>query len=296
MKNPSPLRYPGGKARLAPILGAVIKANGLLGATYVEPFAGGAGAGIRLLIDGLVDRVLINDADPAIHAFWSCVQSCPEKLIDRVMTTDISIPEWKKQRDVYRKAQRASRIGLAFATFYLNRCNRSGIIAGAGPIGGLRQEGKWKLSARFNREDLAERIEELASFGDRVIVSGLDASKLISDLPKIVGGDRVFIYADPPYFNKGRELYLSSFGAAEHKAFASVLKGQRRHHWVATYDNVEYIREIYSWAKVTEFGLRYSAHASSPRGQEVFIAPEHVHMPPAVEGALENGELRPAMD
>lgn len=69
----SPLRYPGGKATLAGFFESAIAALGLDKPTYIEPYAGGAGAGLELLLKGVVSTVVINDLDPAIHA---CGRRC----------------------------------------------------------------------------------------------------------------------------------------------------------------------------------------------------------------------------
>ena len=71
--NPSPLRYPGGKASLADFFGSAINALGLNKPTYVEPYAGGAGAGLALLFKGVVGRVVINDLD---HRSTRCGTQC----------------------------------------------------------------------------------------------------------------------------------------------------------------------------------------------------------------------------
>ena len=181
-RNISPLRYPGGKVALFDVLRATIYANKAQGCTYVEPFAGGAGAGVKLLAEGHVDRIIINDRDRAIYSFWKSVLNRTEAFIDRLMTVELTISEWERQRDIYRNPGRRSQIDLGFAAFFLNRCNRSGIIVKAGPIGGLEQKGKWKLDARFNREGLASRVREIASFEDRVEVLGVDAEDLMRQL------------------------------------------------------------------------------------------------------------------
>ncbi|HAY93871.1 DNA adenine methylase, partial [Shewanella sp.] len=69
----TPLRYPGGKGKLAYYLKALIQENNLLDCHYIEPFAGGAGVAFELLMQEYVRKVTINDIDPAIHAFWFSV-------------------------------------------------------------------------------------------------------------------------------------------------------------------------------------------------------------------------------
>ena len=279
MKNPSPLRYPGGKISLFEVIRATIYKNRVQGCTYVEPFAGGAGAGVKLLTEGHVDRIIINDRDRAVYCFWKSIMQRTSKFVERVMNVELTIPEWEKQRDVYRSPVRRSEFDLGFAAFYLNRCNRSGIIVKAGPIGGIAQTGKWKIDARFNREGLAGRIDELAGYGDRISVSCEDASDLIRSLKIAARREQFFVYADPPYYVQGKALYLNHYADQDHASFARLITRTKQFPWVMTYDDVPRIREIYQSMNISPFRLRYSAHKTSLEGGEVFIAPPHVELP-----------------
>lgn len=277
-RNPSPLRYPGGKASLSSLLEAVLYANCLQGSVYVEPFAGGAGAGIKLLLGGHVDRIIINDVDRAVFSFWRAVKRNTGDFIGRIMSTPLTVDEWRRQKDIYLAKRRGHYLDLGFAAFYLNRCNRSGIIMDAGPIGGMEQKGEWKIDARFNREALATRVERIAAFGDRVQVTRQDARSLIKKLPEIIDGDECFVYADPPYYNKAHDLYLNSYQDADHMAFAATMR-RTEVNWVMTYDNVPRIKEIYKGMNIRPFALRYSAHHSSAEGGEILISPDEIVIP-----------------
>lgn len=189
----SPLRYPGGKGRLGYWLGDVLAANNLNDAEYIEPYAGGAGAAVFLLLSGHVSRIHINDIDPLIAGFWSAVVRTPKKLADRVRRAILTLDERDKAKEVIRNAKAVSNLDLAYATFLLNRTSRSGILRG-GPIGGRAQDGKYKLDARFNREALANRIEQIGLKRRKITVSSCDAEQLISALPK---AGRRFLYCDP---------------------------------------------------------------------------------------------------
>jgi DNA adenine methylase len=279
LRNPSPLRYPGGKSSLASVLESIIYANDAQGCTYVEPFAGGAGAAIKLLRGGHVDRIVINDADRAIYCFWNSVMRHTEALVERVLTVPLTIEEWRRQKAIYDSPARRPQLDIGFAAFYLNRCNRSGIIMNGGPIGGIAQAGKWRIDARFNRKDLANRVRELAEYGNRIIVLQLDALQLISGVAVHVGKDRCFMYVDPPYYVKGRELYLSHYADVDHVRLACAVKLRSDIKWVMTYDDVPRVRQLYEGMNVRPFRLRYSAHHSSASGGEVLISPAHVHLP-----------------
>lgn len=252
----SPLRYPGGKSALYSRLRQIIRDMGMAGCTYVEPYAGGVGAGLSLLVTGQVERVVINDLDPAIHAFWATVQAEPEFLIHRVREVRLDVDEWRRQREVYMSADTTNLSKLGFATFYLNRTNRSGVLNG-GPIGGLDQTGNYKIDARFNREGLAERLRILALYSDSIVATSRDGVEVITEY---AAKSDTFIYADPPYFEKAGSLYLNAFTAENHESLARVLNSVSDSPWILTYDNAPQVAQLYAARRRREFELHYSAH------------------------------------
>lgn len=252
----SPLRYPGGKSALYSRLRRIIRDMGMAGCTYVEPYAGGVGAGLSLLVTGQVERVVINDLDPAIYAFWATVQAEPEFLIDRVREVRLDVDEWRHQREIYLSADTTNLSNLGFATFYLNRTNRSGVLNG-GPIGGLDQTGNYKIDARFNREGLAERLRILALYSDNIVATSRDGVEVITEY---AAKSDTFIYADPPYFEKAGSLYLNAFTTENHEVLAQVLNGVSDSPWILTYDNAPEVAQLYAARRRREFELHYSAH------------------------------------
>jgi DNA adenine methylase len=262
----SPLRYPGGKSALYARLREVIRSNDLSGCTYVEPYAGGAGAGLGLLVTGQVARVVINDLDPAIFSFWKLVATEPEVLMAKIRTAKLNVKEWAKQREAYLKADRNDYRALGYATFYLNRTSRSGVL-NAGPIGGHDQTGNYKIDARFNRSDLSERVRILSLYAERIVVNSIDGKDLIK---KYAARANTFIYADPPYFEKARGLYMNAFSLADHEALAAVLNSRAQRRWILTYDNSPQVAELYSGRRRHEFELYYSAHRAR-RAKEIVV-------------------------
>ena len=274
MRFSSPLRYPGGKASLADLLTQIRRINNLADSTMAEPFAGGAGASLTLLFREEAPEILINDADPAIHDFWWSLVNAPKGFLKKLSVTKINMTEWRRQRDIYR-AQRASRCSRGFAAFYLNRCNRSGIVMDGGPIGGTHQTGPWKLNARFNRPDLLLRCQRVAEYRDRVRVSCLDGIDFI----KALRGQSQFLFIDPPYFAKGQTLYLNSLDETYHRRLSAVLKSMSSESWVLTYDDCPEIRVMYkSWANIRPFSLRYVA-SDRRNGREILITPRWLKLP-----------------
>jgi DNA adenine methylase len=252
----SPLRYPGGKGSLYPALRRLVRANGLTSGTYVEPYAGGAGAGISLLVTGEVHRIVINDLDRAVYAFWRSVVKSPDDFARRTRDAKLTVQEWKRQKKIYAEADRTDYLRLGFATFFLNRTNHSGILNG-GPIGGLDQQGTYKINARFNKAALLERLRLIALNAPRIVVLRQDGRHVIERYCKNAD---TLIYADPPYFEKAGSLYLSSFTNDDHKLLAESLNRHRAARWVLTYDNVSEVASFYPSRRRENFSLSYSAH------------------------------------
>ena len=264
--NISPLRYPGGKGSLYSRLRQLIRDSNLAGCTYVEPYAGGAGAGLALLVSGQVDHVVINDLDPAIHAFWQLLVNSPDELIKRIRSTPLDVAEWRRQKKIYAAGCADDVEALGFATFFLNRTNRSGVLNG-GPIGGLDQTGNYKIDARFVREKLAERIRILKLYGSNITVSCKDGAEVIAEY---AGRPKTFIYADPPYFEKAGSLYMNSFRAKDHEALAQTLNTIADATWLLTYDNVAAVHRLYAKRRRRLFDLFYSANGAS-RASEIAV-------------------------
>lgn len=279
MKFASPLRYPGGKACLSGFLTDVIEMNDLRGCSYYEPYAGGAGAALSLLRDGIVSKVFINDADERVNAFWVSALHESQRFVDRVRSTPLTMEEWYRQREVCTKPKAHERFDVGFAAFYMNRCNRSGVLTGAGPIGGLEQKGKWKLGVRFNRETLTERILKLAQVKSQIHITHLDAIDFLkSTLPIGTGRGKVFVYLDPPYVHKGQRLYLNSYETRDHAQLARYIKMQRTLPWVMSYDDTQVVRELYHDQRLTSVPIRYSLQTKRS-AKELIIAPQRLVLP-----------------
>jgi len=260
---------------MAGLLSQIRRLNGLGDQAIAEPFAGGAGASLTLLFREETPEIYINDADQAIHDFWWTVVNRPKPFLELLTNAHLNMDEWRRQRDVYRDCGRMSRLRRAFAAFYLNRCNRSGIIMNGGPIGGVKQKGKWKINARFNKLDLQRRCEKISEYRKRIYVSCCDGVEFIEELDENI----TFFFIDPPYFMKGRTLYLNTLNEQYHVALADRLKTMEGAAWVLTYDDCPEIRKIYrGWTTIRPFSLRYSA-AERRSGMEVLITPKWMHLP-----------------
>lgn len=253
----SPLRYPGGKAFLSKELERVLSVVGLNKPTYVEPYAGGAGAALALLFSDKVERIVINDLDSAIYAFWKSVTEESERFARKIIRTPVTIAEWKKQREIYLD-EKADMFARGFATFFLNRTNRSGVM-NAWPIGGIEQTGNYKINARFNKKALAVRIRKIGRYKSRIDVRNEDGIQLTM---KYLSRNNTFIYLDPPYFKKGALLYLNSYDEADHKKLANLLNKNTKRYWVLTYDWIQQILALYPKRTRKRLHLKYRVRDS----------------------------------
>jgi len=257
MQFNTPLRYPGGKAKLTNFIKLVFEENDLLDGHYVEPYAGGAGIALALLYQSYVNTIHLNDLNPAVYAFWHSVLSNNEALCRLIHDTPVTMDEWVKQRNVMLNPKRHDKLALGFATFFLNRTNRSGILMG-GVIGGKGQGGEWKLDVRFNKPDLINRVEKLALYSSRIKLYNLDAANLIlTVLPNLP--TKTLVYLDPPYYVKGKGLYQNHYTHEDHKAIAKQVQKEIKLPWIVSYDYAPEILEMYTKSRSIVYGLNYSA-------------------------------------
>lgn len=269
LKNYSPLRYPGGKRRLYPFVASVIKKAGENRKVYIEPFAGGAGVALSLLFNNDVDEIVINDYDKAIYSMWKAITTQTRRFLELLENTEITIEEWHRQKAIYENQNNRYSLELGFAAFFLNRVNRSGILS-AGPIGGFEQEGNYKIDVRFNKEDLAKRIRKIAKHRKKIHVYNHDVrSFLTSYLPKYM--DHAFVYFDPPYFNKGKQLYKNFFTETDHETIHSLID-QLQCPWMVTYDNTEEIKAIYADHTCWYFDLVYGVANSGKTSEVLYVS------------------------
>lgn len=271
----SPLRYPGGKGALGKFLSTLVASNDLLGKPYYELYAGGAGAALYLLMNGIVNKIHINDADRRIYAFWYCVLNNTDALLKKIDSTETSIDEWKKQRIIYESERFSDIMELGFATFFLNRTSRSGILYKSGPIGGIQQDGNYTIGVRFNKENLKKRIIKISSRKKDIILTNEKAETLLTNgmIEK-----NSFTYLDPPYYNKGKKLYLNNYTPNQHIHLSEILRQTRLDYWLVSYDNTEPIRQFYSDFRLSTFELNYSLQ-NKRQGSELLIFSDALKLP-----------------
>lgn len=274
----TPLRYPGGKAKLAPFIKSVIEANRLYDGDYVEPYAGGAGIAMELLLHEYVDHIHVNDISRHIVAFWRSVLDRADQLIKLIQTTPLSVSSWDRQKYIVANEREFDDLELGFATLFLNRTNRSGILNG-GIIGGRNQSGPWKIDARFNRAGLAARVQAISRLRRRITVTRQDAKdfleKSVPDLPR-----NTLIYLDPPYYRKGKQLYYDYYTHQDHVEIADTVKRRlKNRRWVVSYDDTPQIRALYRPFRHVPYRIGYSAR-DVRQGSEIMFFSTGLSIPP----------------
>jgi DNA adenine methylase len=271
----SPLRYPGGKAPFAPFIAKVMEVNGVVGGHYLEPYAGGAGVALDLLFHGQASHIHINDVDPAVYAFWMAATQHSEQLLDLLEKTPINMAEWFKWRSVLREDCQASMVEKGFATLFMNRTNRSGILK-AGVIGGKNQEGAYKLDARFKKDVISARIRAIAERAKDITVYSEDSLALLKRCKAFLPEESL-IYLDPPYYVKGKGLYRNYYEHDDHVAIAKTIKAKSfKRHWVVSYDNADEIRAMYQLINEKTYGLNYTAQRRYVGNEIMFFSDDLV--------------------
>lgn len=271
----TPLRYPGGKSSITKMISEIISANSLKKGHYAEPYAGGCGLALSLLFKGYVHELHLNDLDKGIWAFWHCVLNDTQNFIDKMYETDVTIDEWHNQRAIHTSGD-VSDIDLGFSTFFLNRTNRSGIILKSGVIGGLKQDGPYKLDCRFNKDNLAKKIQRIAKYKHRINFYNLDAIEFIERLDKETPDNSLFCI-DPPYYDKGSTLYTNFYKHEDHVQISETIS-KMDSRWILTYDNSPNIHGLYNCYRQYLFDLNYSA-AKKRVGTELLVVSDGLSLP-----------------
>lgn len=272
----SPLRYPGGKLKVVDYIKQVFEANDLCDGHYIEPYAGGASVALALLQSEYAHTIHINDIDRSIYAFWHSVLHEPEDLCRLISDTPVTMTEWERQKEVQKRKEdkNTSLLELGFSTFFLNRTNRSGILS-AGVIGGKNQTGPYKMDARYNKADLIERIESIADYAERITLTNKDAVKLVSGFK--IQDSKTLLYLDPPYYIKGRDLYLNYYTDDDHRQIARAISAYPGR-WLISYDAVPFLKELYKDYRQREYYLSYSAGNPS-KGKEIMVYSNDLMIP-----------------
>lgn len=271
----SPLRYPGGKNKLSSFI-AKICVDNKIHDHYVEPYAGGASVAMFLLIEGFVKEVTINDKDRSVFAFWYSALNETDKLCEMILDAEMSIENWKKQKEIQKDKNNIDVLSLGFSTLYLNRTNRSGILK-AGVIGGNEQKGNYKMDCRFNKDEIINRIKLISSYRNYITLHNLDAIELINFVEDLNKKDTIF-YFDPPYYLKADSLYMNHYNDLNHQLVSDRIKQIKNAKWIVSYDDHPFIENLYGSDNMKKYSFNHSAFESR-EGKELLFFSKNLVLP-----------------
>ena len=230
-----------------------------------------------LLFENYVHKIHINEINQSIYSFWKSVLNDTDAMCRLIKDTPLSVAAWDEQKKIFSNGSDYSYLALGFATLYLNRTNRSGIL-NAGIIGGRGQSGKWKMDARYNASELIFRIQSIAKMRNRIKLTRSDAIAMMRfGLRKWTS--KTLIYVDPPYYKQGKRLYYNFYNSSDHMHLYKFIAAEmNERYWVVSYDSVEPIKKLYTKFRDVMFDINYSAHETRI-GKEVMFFSDNINIP-----------------
>lgn len=251
---------------MAPALSALLQGQfGLMDVeVWVEPFAGGAGAGLHLLDQGAVSEVWLTEKNHCLAAFWRTVVTRGDELSALVRASEPDMSTWDAARETVAVAGNGDVVDdleLALAALIVNRCSRSGMVhPRVGPIGGSKQTGRWHLRSRWNGDGIADRIDRIHMLRHRLRVDEGDAIARIAELDGSIGiEDELVLFVDPPYLVQGNQLYAQGMSFEDHKALAHALAGCAAR-WLLTYDSDDRVIELYPQKRILAYQIAHTVN------------------------------------
>lgn len=233
----SPLRYPGGKGKMLKQLEPLFPDKV---STMVEPFAGGASASLAMLFAGRADRIILNDLDPGVYAFWNAVLESTNELLEAVKGITGTREEFLNAKEILSNPTNHSSMELAAAFLVANQLAFSGITK-AGIAGDYQR--------RWNFKKVADRIQKIAAYKDRITVMNEDALQVIEEY---YWDEKNFLFVDPPYVLQGKRLYREWYETDDHMKLADLIRDLTLSYpgcakIIVTYDACEETEELYDF-------------------------------------------------
>jgi len=259
----SPLRYPGGKSRSVDLISTIIPEFD----EFREPFLGGGSIFIYAKQRFPNKKFWINDLYFELYKFWEMTQKDVDAVIDKIY-------EWRNQFPVGKELHKFLNENLTTfndlergaAFFIYNRITFSGTSLSGGYSEGA-------FTGRFTESSI-QRLNQFAKVINGSTITNLDYEELIKK-----DGENVFIFLDPPYYSATKSALYGKNGnmhkSFDHIKFADNMK-KCKHKWLITYDDSEYIRELFSFANIIPwelmYGMRNVTVGADQKGKELFIS------------------------
>jgi DNA adenine methylase len=248
-------RYPGGKSKLKKTIVPFIESKSELNPlemAYYEPFFGGGSIGLELLRLNFKEYNF-NEYDTALFYLWKTIfyTDCIDlfKLIDQYVPI---VDDFEKFKDDLLNCS-DTEINLGFKKLVLHQISYSGLgVKAGGPIGGKNQSSKYDVSCRWNSKKIIQKIKEIKKESFNKVINFTNNS-----FEDIDFGENNFLYLDPPYYEKGNELYQYGFTQKQHENLYQILN-TTKNYWILSYDNNSYIKEMYKSYNIEDFDAKYS--------------------------------------
>lgn len=259
----SPLRYPGGKSRAVEIIAEIIPDFD----EFREPFLGGGSVFLYAKQKFPEKNFWVNDLYKELYLFWQVLQSDMETLIAKIYEWRRSFPIGKDlHKFLNSHLESFNDLEKAAAFFIYNRITFSGTSLSGG-------YSEAAFTGRFTETSI-ERLYKCASVIQGTVITNYDYENVVRS-----EGRNVFVFLDPPYYSATKSALYGKNGnlhkSFDHERFATIMKNCN-HKWLITYDDSEYIRDLFSFAHIIPwnlmYGMRNVTEQSDQKGKELFIS------------------------
>ena len=234
----SPFRYPGGKTWLIPQIRRWLSSKEQKPREFVEPFAGGAIAGLTVAFECLAEHVIMVELDEDVASVWHTILGGEGKwLAERILSFEFSYHNVQKMLSTIPTNLRER----AFQTILRNRVCHGGILA---PGAGLIKNGEngKGIKSRWYPETLRKRILNIVAIKNRMAFVQGDGIGIIKEKRSSAA---VVFFIDPPYTAGGKRAgtRLYTHFDLDHEKLFNIVSGVKGD-FLMTYDNADEIREL----------------------------------------------------
>lgn len=227
---------------------------------YVEPFVGGGSILFEVLREKK-QRTIINDKDLGISSLWKAIRDKSELFKQKVFEFKPSVEEFYRLKEKLEKED-GDVLELGFAKLAIHQISYSGLgMKSGGPLGGKKQESKYKIDCRWSPRYISKCVENYTN--------KLQDSEIFAESYEnfLIDNKNTLIYLDPPYYQKGNELYYKGFAEEEHEFLSNRLKALKYSSWVLSYDDCDVVRDLYRGCNMKELTANYTINTARKKGE-----------------------------
>jgi len=253
-------RYPGGKSKIKDQISSHLNAYAHKHELeYREPFFGGGSVGLTFINDNPHwHKIWINDKDVGVASLWTSVIKYPNELKTMVKHFKPTIEAFYQfKKDLSNIDINFNIVEIGFKKLAIHQISYSGLgTKSGGPLGGKDQLSKYKIDCRWSPSYICKKIDKLnRQFKMFTLRDECCTCLDFSDVVK--NPSDAILYLDPPYYDKGNELYQCGFTDSDHLQLSQVLR-KINNPWILSYDDCPEIRKLYDWAIIDVVNVNYS--------------------------------------